>query len=133
MSPIALETQGHERLKLMGSCTIVPPLDTFAGEEEGPDLAVKVIQPPAKAVQSYDYAGAILKHPQLSKEEKQSMLWVLAQCPAFHKLIPISKINDHEMPEWVHCSTSSSRWEQSAVGSIVVAAYKLQGATFTYT
>lgn len=76
----------------------------------GPDLAVKVIEPAGPKVkqQQYDYAGSILNHPQLNHEEKQSLLWVLAQSPAFCHHIPSAMIDFHEMPEWKHCS--SSRW-----------------------
>jgi hypothetical protein len=71
------------------------------------DLAVKVVERPSnKHAEAYDYAGSILNHPQLSHEEKQSLLWVLAQSPAFHGLIPSSVIDFHEMPQWVHCSSS---------------------------
>jgi hypothetical protein len=80
--------------------------------DDGPDLEVKVVESVAhkQKDQGFDYAGSILKHPQLSHEEKHSLLWVLAQSPAFHSLIPHSIIDDgvHELPEWKHCS--SSRW-----------------------
>lgn len=78
----------------------------LAGDDT-PDLAVKVVERPSKKqAEAYDYAGSILNHPQLSHEEKQSLLWVLAQSPAFHGLIPSSVIDFHEMPQWVHCSSS---------------------------
>lgn len=76
---------------------------------EGLDLAVKVVESaPKQQKEAYDYAGSILNHPQLSHEEKHSLLWVLAQSPAFHSLIPSSIIDDevHDLPEWKHCSSS---------------------------
>lgn len=78
--------------------------------DEGHDLAVKVVERVGRKQkdQGFDYAGSILNHPQLSHEEKHSLLWVLAQSPAFHSLIPHSIIDDgvHELPEWRHCSSS---------------------------
>jgi hypothetical protein len=76
---------------------------------DGLDLAVKVVERDSKQQrESFDYAGSILNHPQLSHEEKHSLLWVLAQSPAFHSLIPASIIDDevHDLPEWIHCSSS---------------------------
>lgn len=77
---------------------------------DGLDLAVKVVESASKQQkEAYDYAGSILNHPQLSHEEKHSLLWVLAQSPAFHSLVPSSIIDDevHDLPEWIHCSSSS--------------------------
>jgi hypothetical protein len=76
---------------------------------DGLDLAVKVVESASKQQkEAYDYAGSILNHPQLSHEEKHSLLWVLAQSPAFHSLVPSSIIDDevHDLPEWIHCSSS---------------------------
>lgn len=76
---------------------------------DGHDLAVKVVESaPKQQKEAYDYAGSILNHPQLTHEEKHSLLWVLAQSPAFHALIPSSLIDDevHDLPEWKHCSSS---------------------------
>lgn len=78
-----------------------------AADSAGPDLAIKVLDVvPNKQQADYDYAGSILRHSQLSHDEKQSLLWVLAQSPAFQSLIPSSIIDFHELPEWVHCSSS---------------------------
>lgn len=84
-----------------------PATAPLEADDNGHDLAVKVVESShSKQKGAFDYAGSILNHSQLSHEEKQSLLWVLAQSPAFHCLIPSEVIDFHEMPEWVHCSSS---------------------------
>jgi hypothetical protein len=72
------------------------------------DLSVQVAELGAtgKAAPAFDYVGSIKKHPQLSALEKQSLLWVLAQSPCFHRLIQPADIGGHAMPDWVKCTGS---------------------------
>ncbi|KAF8069475.1 hypothetical protein HT031_001591 [Scenedesmus sp. PABB004] len=53
---------------------------------------------------AFDYAGSINNHPQLTQEEKHSLLWVLAQAPSFHGLIQPHEIGGHELVDWVKCT-----------------------------
>jgi hypothetical protein len=137
MGSVACETRflGENGSQLEGAAMLAAH-DGAAVPEAHPDLlpemadlAIKVIEPhaashaagrsskggaggnvkAAPAQEAYDYVGSILQHPQLTRTEQQSLLWVLAQCPAYHTLIPSSAFGDHEMPEWKHCATSSSR------------------------
>jgi hypothetical protein len=72
------------------------------------DLRVQVAELGAsgKAVPAFDYVGSINKHAQLSDMDKQSLLWLLAQSPCFHRLIQPADIGGHAMPDWVKCTGS---------------------------
>lgn len=70
------------------------------------DLAVQVVDGshPGKAC-SFDYVGSVRNHQQLCNEEKHSLLWLLAQAPAFHGIIKASDLGEgHELPDWVKCA-----------------------------
>jgi hypothetical protein len=54
---------------------------------------------------SFNYAGSILHHPQLSDEDKHAMLWLLAQSPAFLKLhtdLP-AELSEDVQTDWIRC------------------------------
>lgn len=107
MSP-AYNSKLHQCDETLSTDVCSPQADSA-----GPDLAIKLLEvTPKKQQNAYDYAGSIVNHPQLSHDEKQSLLWVLAQSPAFQAHIPSSIIDFHEMPEWVHCSSSRCEYQQ---------------------
>lgn len=68
------------------------------------DACVEVADELSCKTPAYDYAGSINNHPQLTEMDKQSLLWVLAQSPCFHRLIQLSDIGGHGMPDWVKCT-----------------------------
>jgi hypothetical protein len=92
----------------MSPAAVVPvgELDMLPPSKVAPsDLGVQVAEL-GKAAPAFDYVGSIKNHPQLSVMEKQSLLWVLAQSPCFHRLIQPADIGGHAMPDWVKCTGS---------------------------
>lgn len=95
------------------------------------DLTVQVIEHPlASKARGFDYVGSIKNHPQLIEEEKHSLLWLLAQSPAFHGIIKQSDLSEgHELVDWVKCTGMMgihiSRQDPEAPERV----YKLRGVT----
>lgn len=95
------------------------------------DLSVQVIEesPQGKAC-SFDYVGSVRDHSQLCEEEKHSLLWLLAQSPAFHGIIKASDLGEgHELPDWLKCAGMMgihiSRQDPEAPERV----YKMRGVT----
>lgn len=95
------------------------------------DLSVRVLEGSALDKRcSFDYVGSIKSHPQLSEEEVHSLLWLLAQAPAFHGLVKASDLSEsHELPDWVKCAgmmgVHISRQDPEASERV----YKMRGVT----
>lgn len=96
------------------------------------DLSVQVVEEllPSGKGTSFDYVGSIKSHPQLIEEEKHSLLWLLAQSPAFHDVIKAEDLCEgHELPDWVKCAGMMgihiSRQDPDAPERV----YKMRGVT----
>lgn len=87
----------------VGEMDMLPPRKVAPSDLKG---QVAELGASGKAAPAFDYVGSIKNHPQLSDFEKQSLLWVLAQSPCFHRLIQPADIGGHAMPDWVKCTGS---------------------------
>lgn len=76
----------------------VPLVASVPGSATSPAAA-------APAQGAFDYAGSVLRHPQLTDEEKHALIWVLAQSPAFSGLIAAADFGGADsMPDWQRCT-----------------------------
>eukprot|EP00775_Hariotina_reticulata_P010940 gene10940-11094_t len=99
MSPAATD------LFMESDAEIILPVAQPAGAAA--KLADKLGDLPVESLKalSFNYAGSILHHPQLSDEDKRAMLWLLAQSPAFQKLhteLP-AELSADMQTNWVRC------------------------------